>query len=377
MSRARPPAESAAPIALASNRRTAAFERRVARALATHVPARVPVVVACSGGPDSLATLVAVVRSRSGGAVTAAHFDHRLRPPAEIARERALVASVAGALGARVAGGRAARVPDDRSESAAREARYRWLAVACARAGATVCVTGHTLDDQAETVLLRLTRGTGLRGAAGMEAAGAWPVVVRGAAPTLVRPLLGIARTEVEAYLQALGLQAARDPSNDSVDYARNRVRQRVLPELRAVNARVARQIAAFAASAREDDDALALWAESVLAEIGAVAGGEIRLERAALLQLPPAVASRVVRLAAGYLGRSLAREQVAAALHAARASGRRAALGEGVEAAREGASLVLRNPAANSSKSSRHPLALTGPGDIIFKLPRTGSKNT
>ena len=88
------------PMALASNRRTAAFERRVAQALAAPVPIGTPAVVACSGGPDSLATLVAVARTRSAGSVTAAHFDHRLRPALEIAGERSLVESVAASVGA-------------------------------------------------------------------------------------------------------------------------------------------------------------------------------------------------------------------------------------------------------------------------------------
>ena len=333
------------PIHLATNRRTAAFERRVARALAphlAHIEAGTPIVVACSGGPDSLATLVAVARG-AGRHVIAAHFDHRHRAASEIAGERALVEAVAAAAGARFAAGRATRTPTDRSESFAREARYRWLARACATAGAPVCVTGHTLDDQAETVLLRLVRGTGLGGVAGMAARSDWPVAARGVrAPMLVRPLLGIARADVEAYLDALGLEAARDPSNDTLDYARNRIRQRVLPELAALNPRATEQIAAFAERARADDAALEAWAAQVIATIAEPFAHGVPLPRRALLDLPRAVATRVVRLAAAQLGLTLDGDRIDAVLHAARARGRRAALGGGIAAWRDGERLIL-----------------------------------
>ena len=355
------------PIALASNRRTGAFERRVARALAPRVVSGSPLVVACSGGPDSLATLVAVARTRPAADVIAAHFDHRLRPPREVARERGLVQSVATALGAGFLAGRAARLPHDRGESAARAARYRWLARACATAGAAACVTGHTLDDQAETVLLRLVRGTGVGGAAGMAVDSAWPVALRGVCSSrLLRPLLGISRSDVEQYLDALGLLAAADPSNATLDYARNRIRQRVLPELRVLNPRAVEQIAAFAERARADDAALEEWAGRALVaieqpaiaqpEAPVVEAGEARgvaLDRRALLGLPLAVATRVVRLAASGLGAALERGQAEAALHAARGRGRRAALGGGIEAWRDGERLVLRAEGARSRGNS------------------------
>src|SRR5690606_37986891 len=140
-------------------RRTGAFERRVARALAElgcSTAGGGGVLVAVSGGADSTATLVAVTRALGAERATAAHFDHRLRSPAEAANDRAAVEAVAAGLGVAVTTGRAPRRPTDHSEAAAREARYRWLARACREAGVTACVTGHTLDDQAETVLLRL-----------------------------------------------------------------------------------------------------------------------------------------------------------------------------------------------------------------------------
>jgi len=332
------------PPPLPRTRLTGAFERRVARALAGHVAQDAPLVVACSGGPDSLATLVAVARTHPGR-VTAAHFDHRLRDTDEVAGERDLVERVADLVGAAFSSGRAARTPGARDEATARAARYRWLARACMAAGAAACATGHTQDDQAETVLLRIVRGTGVGGAAGMAAAAGWPVPVRGVPPPrLLRPLLTIGRAEVEAYLDALGLAAAIDPSNATLDYARNRVRLQVIPELRALNPQATRQIAAFAAQARSDDEALSAWAGSAFEAIGDrdAAGRSVALDRATLLALPVAVATRVIRIAAAQLGLSIDRAEAEAALHAARAGGRRAALGGTFIASRRGGALVI-----------------------------------
>lgn len=153
---------------LPATRGTAAFERRVARALEAVVAKDAPVLVACSGGPDSMAVLISISRSRGpdDGAVVAAHFNHELRPAAATALDGAAVDAVAALLGRRVLHGAAADVGGlaGGSEAAAREARYGWLAKACAESGARHCATGHTLDDQAETVLLRLTRGAGTAG---------------------------------------------------------------------------------------------------------------------------------------------------------------------------------------------------------------------
>ncbi len=306
---------------LPRNRRTDAFERRVAallRALGV-LESSAPVVVACSGGPDSTATLVALARALGAERVTAAHFDHRLRDAREVARERALVAEVAGGLGAAVVTGRAARRPATDSEDAARAARYRWLARACQEAGAPWCVTGHTLDDQAETVLLRLARGAGATGAAGMAAEAEWPVRLAGArsepAPRVVRPLLDVTREEVERYLKALGIQGAQDPSNASLDYARNRVRARVLPELRVVNARAAEHLARFAALQREDDEALGALARAWVDQHGRMVAGGMELDRVALRAAPPALARRAVRVACARLGIALEASHIAAIL--------------------------------------------------------------
>jgi tRNA(Ile)-lysidine synthase len=133
-----------------SNRLTAAFERRVRDALEAHVPRSEPVVVACSGGPDSTATLIAVARARGAesGTVTAANFDHGMRSQSETLADRDAVDAIATGLRLTCVAGEMTADTVPASEAAAREARYRWLAEACREVGAHTSITGHTLDDQ-------------------------------------------------------------------------------------------------------------------------------------------------------------------------------------------------------------------------------------
>ena len=284
---------------LPRNRRTAAFERRVARALTVADVDAEPrtILVAVSGGPDSTAALATVARAIGAPRTIAAYFDHRWRSLPERRAERAAVQGLADSLGVTMTAG-TARGPIDRSEAAAREARYRWLARVYRRVDAAACVTGHTLDDQAETVLLRLARGSGALGAAGMQSIADWPIPIRGShGLQVVRPLLGIGREEVEEYLRALNVQALRDPSNESTDYGRNRIRHEVLPALRQVNTRASEHLAAFAAASRADEDALtAIALQWLHAHRTPGPPGRGGLPRQELRALPEAIAIRVVR---------------------------------------------------------------------------------
>ena len=271
-----------------------------------------PLVVAASGGPDSTAVLVAVARtSEHRPDIVAACFDHRMRAAGETAADRSFVEGLVARLGVQLAAGRARQRPvsSQGPEAAAREARYRWLSRVCDEAGATTCVTGHTLDDQAETVMLRLVRGATLAGVAGMGQVSPWPVSSgrrRRARPlTVVRPLLGIRREEVLRYLVALGIEARHDPSNDLLTFDRNRIRHRVLPELRVLNPRVDESLARFSVQARADELALSEEAGRVLTRLRHPSTGSrtMILDRRSLNELPPAIVVRVLRLAAGEVG--------------------------------------------------------------------------
>lgn len=233
------------------------------------------VVVAVSGGTDSTALLLllADLAPELGLALHVAHFDHRMRRTG--ASEAQAVADLAGSVGATVRVGRADHVA--RSEDDARRARYSFLRRVVAERGATTIATGHTRDDQAETVLLHLARGSGIAGLAGM----------RPSRDGIARPLLCIGRAETEEVCRAAGIAPHEDPSNRSLRYARNRIRRKVLPELRAINPQASTALARLADSAAEIADAVRRVAESALA--AAERDGAIDLDalRAASLDGP------------------------------------------------------------------------------------------
>jgi len=205
-----------------------------------------PVVVAVSGGTDSvaLALILAELREEFGLVLHIAHFDHRTRPRSA-PKDAAFAADLANLIGAPIRVGRAARAP--KSEDDARTDRYAFLRRFASEIGAGAIATGHTMDDQAETVLLHLTRGAGLAGAGGMR-----PV-----RDGIVRPLLAIGRAETRAMCAAAKIRPREDPSNTSLRFARNRVRLRVLPELERINPRVRAALARFADAAARFETAL------------------------------------------------------------------------------------------------------------------------
>jgi tRNA(Ile)-lysidine synthase len=211
-------------------------DARALRALAarcTFPPPGSTVACAVSGGADSLALLALAVDA--GCRVTAVHVDHGLR--AGSADEAAVVAAAAQRFGACFRAERVAVVAGPNLEARARAARYRVLP--------PDVLTGHTADDQAETVLLNLLRGAGLDGLAGMRTG-----------PR--RPLLGLRRSETRALCGHLGLTPVDDPTNASAAFRRNRVRHDLLPLLDAIAERdVAALVARQADLLRDDADLL------------------------------------------------------------------------------------------------------------------------
>ncbi|MCU0607474.1 MAG: tRNA lysidine(34) synthetase TilS [Candidatus Edwardsbacteria bacterium] len=230
------------------------------------------VLVALSGGPDSVALLHALwsLRGELGIDVCAAHLDHRIRGRAAAA-DAAFARALARRLGVRFAGGSAdvpalARGRGQSLETAARQARQRFLAAAAARLGCTAIATGHTADDQAETLLMRLLRGTGLAGLAGIPRRnGAY-----------VRPLLDVRRADVLRYLTGQRLAFRRDATNDDDAITRNRIRRRLIPELRRYSPRIVEHLCRLADTAgddlamigREVDQAFAACAEHAKSQI-------------------------------------------------------------------------------------------------------------
>ncbi len=212
------------------------------------------VLAAVSGGADSVACLLVLLglRERFGFEVEAVHFDHKLRP--ESAADMDAVRQLCADLDVECVTGEgdvAAVAAKQRQgiEETARMMRYQFLAFAAGKEGADCIATGHTADDQAETVLMRIVRGSGVRGIRGML-----PVAGVPGAPErrLVRPLLGVARADTEAICAEFGITPIVDPSNADLSYTRNRVRGTVLEQLRALNPSVEAALRGLAESARE-----------------------------------------------------------------------------------------------------------------------------
>jgi tRNA(Ile)-lysidine synthase len=254
------------------------------------------IAVAVSGGADSL-TLLHALRVLAGPRrwrLAVLTVDHGLRPGS--AADAAFVADHAKALGlpARVLTLAPADLEPHRAagpEGAARAARYAALWPAADELGCPWLATGHTLDDQAETVLLQLLRGAGPDGLAGMT-------VRRG---RLLRPLLGVRRAQTRSCCTATGVAWREDPTNAGLEPLRNRVRQQLLPLMEQLRPGATQTLARTAALAADDRAWLAPQvAEAVAATRGAGAAG---LDAEALAGLPVGLARRVVRAAAREAG--------------------------------------------------------------------------
>ncbi len=250
------------------------------------------VLAACSGGADSLALAAALAfeAPRLGLRCGGVTVDHGLQAgSAERARR---VAAALTALGLEpVQSVRVTPSGPGGPEAAARAARYEALDAAAARAGAVSILLGHTLDDQAETVLLGLARGSGARSLAGMAAR-------RG---RYLRPLLAVRRAQTRAACAALGLEPWEDPHNRDPAYARARVRHQVMPALTgALGPGIAEALARSACQLRADADVLDALAQ---AEFERLRGGDGAFETGGLAGLPGAIRARVLRAAATAAG--------------------------------------------------------------------------
>jgi len=302
------------------------------------------VVAAVSGGADSVALLRVLHQLSGEGHVRlagVAHLNHHIRG-VEAAADATFVAELASRLGVPLEAGDAdvpalAHEAHQSLEVAGRNARLTFFERSLSALGADRVALAHTLSDQAETVLLRLARGAGPRGLAGMSPRNGHRI----------RPLLEVSRPEVRRWLEEIGQPWRDDRTNDDVSVARNRVRLEVLPALAAVNARVeealARAARIFAADA-------ALLDELALAEVPRMASrqaGGVVLDLPALAGLPEALARRVVRSVLETLdpSRAYGWEETDAVLH-------------GSEGVRDLGRLRLERNRGKAVLSSRVPLA-------------------
>jgi tRNA(Ile)-lysidine synthase len=287
-------------------------------------------LVAVSGGPDSVALLRAMVllSSEYELRLTTAHLNHGLRG-AEAQREEAFVRSLCAGMGiaciCKTADIRILQKGRGMSlEEIGREQRYRFLDETAETCGARKIATGHHRDDQAETVLINLLRGSGLEGLKGI------PPVRDG---RIIRPLLHVGRGEILEFLNREGLTYMMDSSNLSPLFLRNRVRHALIPELTLrYNPAIVEVLSHTAEIIRREDDYLQAVVRQILSQWGVVPGAtEIQLPLAALLDLHEALQGRVIKClleAAALSGYSIGYRHIEAVLAlAGRSSGRRASL--------------------------------------------------
>ncbi|MBS1712962.1 MAG: tRNA lysidine(34) synthetase TilS [Armatimonadetes bacterium] len=326
------------------------------------IPAGARVLLGYSGGADS--TCLLHLLHGCGIDVVAAHLNHLQRPEAGAEAERC--AAFADSLGVEFVGGTAdvpaiARDFKIGLEEAGRKARYSWFASAKAAASCDVVATAHTMDDQIETVLFHLARGTGLDGLSGIPAK----------SEGLVRPLLDFRREETRRYCTELDLWFHDDPANDDLANARSRIRAEVVPGLEAAHPGAARSIVRLAAIAAEETAFLNGIAAGVLESAEVRLNGrlwfltkdcEAAFDLPKVLAAPRVASVRALRLLAGFFGPGLDHDATLRLMSSLESTTGSWTL-EGGEAAIEWSEGVLH--ARNLAPDGPHRELLTVPGRL------------
>ena len=285
------------------------------------IPKGAKLLVGYSGGADS--TCLLHLLHLCGRDVVAGHLHHGQRREAD--EEMRRCREFAESIGIPFASGQA-DVPLIASqmkvglEEAGRHARYEFFRRAAAELGCDIIATAHTLDDDIETVLLNIVRGCGLGGLAGIPARRA----------KIVRPMLEFSRMETRAYCAEHGLWFHDDPANDDISFARARIRQRVVPEIEAINPSVRQAILRLSSLASEEDSFLDAAAAAALEQCEIEMNGPLRfltldrevwLERGKLAHLPVVLLRRAIRLTSHVLGAELDHDQTRAIVEGLRST--------------------------------------------------------
>ncbi len=333
------------------------------------------VLVGVSGGPDStsLLLILAALRRPLAFELEAAHFDHQLRGRRAAAKELRFVSSLAERLNVPLHIGsgdvkQRARSRKQSQEEAARELRYSFLANVATKNSCTSVAVGHTMSDQAETVLLHLVRGTGLRGLAGMTPVSAWPIPT-GQPLTLIRPLMSLSREQTAECCDALGLSPVDDPSNRSTVQTRSRIRHQLIPLLHSFNPRIEEALVRLASAASDDVTLLEQLASNALQP--SKSGGDVRIERKRLSALPSSLQRHAVRLAFAQLigdTRNLAERHVRSVIEAnAGPTGTQLDLPRGIQARVTRSALILSTRRSKPARLPGRAASLPVPGHVGF----------
>jgi tRNA(Ile)-lysidine synthase len=336
------------------------------------------VAIAVSAGADSVALLRAMLELREelGVVLSVAHFHHGIRG-AEADADRQFVAELAAKFGLELHSGSSDAPTYSRErklslETAARELRHAWFAQLVRDEKVDKIATAHTLDDQAETVLMRILRGAGAKGLAGIAP---WQ-----AEKHLIRPLLEISRKEVEAYLHSLGQIWREDATNKDLVHTRNRVRHQLLPLLeKEFNPNIRHTLADLAEVARGEADYWGSLLPGVLTRVvhegkpsrsGRSSSGNasetLALDLSALRQLPVALQRQIVQRTAEKLGATLDFKHIAAILDlvASGKPGKPLGLPSRLEAAITFRELHIR-PKPAKEAAADYQYLLTIPGEV------------
>jgi tRNA(Ile)-lysidine synthase len=286
------------------------LEQRVLRFIQEHrrVSSQQPLLVAVSGGPDSVCLLHILVdlQNELGIGLHVAHLNHQLRG-AESKADAQYVSDLAHQLGIPAT----IEERDVKShqarhrislEEAAREVRYTFLAEIARSIGASQVVVGHTIDDHIETILMHLIRGTGTRGLRGLQPSIEWQLRQTGNSLNIIRPLLQINRQETTDYCHNHKISPRLDASNLSLSPLRNRMRHQLLPLLKSYNPRVAEALLRTAQIAGDDlafldEESTQLWDK-----IAQEQEDTIILDKERFLKLPSALKRHLLRVAIGKL---------------------------------------------------------------------------
>jgi len=338
--------------------------------------------VAVSGGADSVALLrlLLELRRELGIVLSVVHFNHQLRGAdseaderfvSGLAQEYKLVFHCASSDVAQHAAKEHLSL-----ETAARKLRYQYFGKLLVEGKLARIATAHTLDDQAETVLLRMVRGAGTRGLAGIYPQLSVPGSQFSEIGKVVRPLLSVRRKELEGYLGALGQTWREDKSNLDLRHARNRVRHEILPRLeKELNPAVREVLAETAEIARAEEEYWLKETDQLLASAWKCGAGQGALKIDALTSLPLAVQRRLVRAASEDLGLRLEFRHVAeilGLLHKEAESAKSAVLPDGWTVTLQRDELRF-GTAARKLASLDYEFRLPLPG--VVEVPATGSR--
>ena len=361
-----------------------AVESALSRSVRSHGLNGSVLLVAASSGADSTALLHALHSQGEALGLTlqVAHFDHNFRP--EAAEDARFVENMALALELPFITEHADPIVYQREhgissfEAAARELRYRFLGRAAASVGASAVALGHNADDQAETVLMHLLRGTGLDGLRGMDPLSLWHSSDGLQHVNLFRPLLTVTKDQLRRYCEENDIPYREDPANLDMRFTRNRVRHQLLPSLRQYNPRISQALLRLSQAVTHEVDFLESETDRAWAHLAQVGEGVVSLHRPSAASLPVALQLRLLRKAYETVvgsGRRLQASHLDAMMSLLQqGSHREVVLPFGLRASISHETMTIcRSPAAPSTPfEGEHRLALPNPGapPLTTRLP-------